>query len=230
MVTECLLPCGEFSHMNKSPLFSGRVIDLAFPIHATAPIPADHGYAVYGAISRLQPSLHELEGLAIHPIIGMHIGSRQMQVTDRSRLTFRCDAKLIPQAIPLAGKAVHLGDVTVRIGVPEVRLLEPAAALHSRLVTIKMPVASATEITEAMFVKAIQSKLRALNVSEQVIVTLGKRRTVRLKGKEVVGYQVFLQGLSAEESLSVLENGLGGRRRIGCGVFGGWKPRKESTA
>ena len=42
---------------------------------------------------------------------------------------------------------------------------------------------------------------------------------VRIKDREIVGYEVVIERLTAEESLTVQEHGLGGRRHMGCGVF-----------
>jgi CRISPR-associated protein Cas6 len=47
----------------------------------------------------------------------------------------------------------------------------------------------------------------------------GRRRVVRIKDKTVVGYGVHVAGLNAAESLCLQEHGLGGRRKMGCGVF-----------
>jgi CRISPR-associated protein Cas6 len=75
------------------------------------------------------------------------------------------------------------------------------------------------------FQKELRRKLEALGVSSQAIVTLGKRRTIRIKDKDIVGYEVVLEGLSAEESLAIQENQPPdpalrfARTRMGCGVF-----------
>ena len=61
-------------------------IDLAFSLLASEPIPADHGYHLYGALSRILPQLHETNGIAVHPIRGQQIGNRQLQLNDRSQL------------------------------------------------------------------------------------------------------------------------------------------------
>ena len=45
------------------------------------------------------------------------------------------------------------------------------------------------------------------------------RRIVRVKGKRIVGYAMLATELTAEESIRLQERGLGGRRRMGCGVF-----------
>jgi CRISPR-associated protein Cas6 len=60
-------------------------------------------------------------------------------------------------------------------------------------------------------------------------LTLGKRRTLRIKDKEVVGYEVLVEALTAEESLNLQEHGLGGRRHMGCGIFSSVGPCEQSS-
>ncbi len=57
---------------------------------STRPIPCDHGYHLYAAVSRVLPSLHQpgspspslhpTSGIAIHPIRGQQIGGRKLAV------------------------------------------------------------------------------------------------------------------------------------------------------
>ncbi len=46
-----------------------------------------------------------------------------------------------------------------------------------------------------------------------------KRKTFQVHGKQVVGYSVLASGLNPEDSITLQENGLGGRRKMGCGFF-----------
>jgi CRISPR-associated protein Cas6 len=46
-----------------------------------------------------------------------------------------------------------------------------------------------------------------------------QRRTLRVRDKVIVGYAMVVEGLTAEESVCLQENGIGGRRRFGCGIF-----------
>ena len=190
-------------------------VDLAFPLLSIKPIPADHGYHLYSALSRVLPELHQQDGIGIHPIRGQQIGNRQFNLDTRSRLILRTDADAIGQLIQLAGKPLTIAGITIRVGVPQVWSLKPAPALRSRLVTIKLK----DGVTPDTFQLSAREQLVALGVSAEAILTLGKRRTLRIKDKEVVGYEVILEGLTAEESLNVQEKGLGGRRHMGCGVF-----------
>jgi hypothetical protein len=46
-----------------------EIVDLAFRV--TGPtVAVDHGYALYAAISRLIPEIHNTTGIGIHPIRG----------------------------------------------------------------------------------------------------------------------------------------------------------------
>jgi len=112
------------------------VVDLAFRLTGDK-IPADHGYALLAAISRLIPAVHGDTTIGIHPIQGRHVGHRLLALTDRSRLVFRLDSDRIGEILPLAGQQLDLDGHRVRVGVPETRALRPVPHLRSRLVVIK---------------------------------------------------------------------------------------------
>jgi len=192
-------------------------IDLAFHCLSAETLAADHAYALYGAISRILPAFHGANGYALHPIRGRQVGSRRMTLTPASRLTLRLPADRIGEALPLAGKTLRIGDATVQVGVPEVRPLIPAPALRSRLVTIK------GFFEPDPFQAAVRRQLKSdtLAVSETATITIVRKRTLRIKDREIIGFETILEGLTAEESLRVQEFGVGGRRHLGCGVFVG---------
>jgi CRISPR-associated protein Cas6 len=176
---------------------------------------------VYSAVSRLLPEAHQADGYGIHPIRGRQLGGRTLQLTEHSRLVIRTDAGEIARFLPLAGQPLRLLDRTLRIGVPQVRSLVPAVAVRSRLVTIKLPDVAAQpgDAAAEAFRAAALRQVGELGVCTEATLSLGKRRTLRIKDKEVVGYEVLVDRLTAEESIVVQENGLGGRRHMGCGVF-----------
>lgn len=206
-------------------------IDLTFAVQTTKPIPADHGYALYGAISRQLPDMHRENGFAVHPIRGRLIGERQLSLMPWSSLTIRVPDGQITPLLSLAGKTLSLGETTLQVGVPQVHALVPTPSLRSRLVTTK----NGHELER--FRAEIQRQLAVLNVTVAFIQTIdernalpansitsaevmiGKRRTLRIKQREIVGYEVIVEGLTAEESLALQEHGIGGRRHLGCGVF-----------
>lgn len=196
------------------------VVDLSFRVVATGPISADHGYPLYSSLSRLTPTIHQANNVAIHPIRGRLVGDRLMSLTPQSRLVIRTPHEQVPGLLPLAGKALSLGPTHLQLGVPELRALIAAPSLRSRLVVIKIKDApSAADLTADLFTAALRRQLDTLEVSPEIDLRLGKRRSLRIKDKEIVGYEVLLAQLSPEQSLTVQEQGLGGRHHMGCGVF-----------
>jgi CRISPR-associated protein Cas6 len=196
-------------------------VDLLFPILGTQPIPADHGYHLYSALSHQLDAIHSENGVGIHPIRGQQLGNRLIALTPSSRLALRTTDDKLAALIKLAGKQLNLAGRTLRIGVPQVYSLTPAPALRSRLVTTK------NGLDQSRFEQELRRQLDVLGISSEAILTIGKRRTLRIHDKEVVGYEVILVGLTAEESLTLQERGLGGRRHMGCGIFVPWQPEGE---
>ena len=207
------------------------IVDLAFRLSGDT-IPADHGYALLGAISRIIPVVHGNDEVGIHPIVGPFIGERLIALDDASRLTFRLDSGLAGEVLPVAGEQLELDGHSIRVGVPETRPLVPAARLHCRLVMIK------GFMEPGPFLEAVRRQLAELHIegvpgllrrqTEKALEGRSAatpdrcpfvRRTIRIRDKTIVGYAVEVQGLRAEESLLLQERGIGGRRRFGCGLF-----------
>ena len=198
-------------------------IDLMFPAMGTF-LPTDHAYALYAALSRLLPPLHDGRlcfGMA--PITGPHVGNGRLQIDSRqSRLRLRLPAADIAHVLPLAGKALDIAGHRIRLGVPELHALPPTPALIARTVTFK----DATDADHLL--KAARQQLDKAGIGGQPRVPEhldreGRpepiRRVVRVKGVRIVGYSLLVEGLGPEESLKLQEVGLGGRRHLGCGLF-----------
>ena len=189
-----------------------QVVDLAFRLSGSR-LPTDHGYFLFAAISKSLPVFHEASGWGVHPVRGTPLGNGTLALSDSSRLVMRLPANAIPLAIPLAGKRLDIGGRTVHVGVPEIRPLRPARHLFSRFVTIKGFADAPDE-----FAQACNRQLEALNVRESR-VRVKKRRVMNVSGYTVVGYSVGLSGLGEADSVLIQERGLGGKRKMGAGVF-----------
>lgn len=210
-----------------------NTLELVFPLIAAHPIPSDHGYLLYGAVTQCLPELHDGEKkLAIHPIRGQQVGNRLIQLTDQSQLVLRVPDGEVAPLLKLAGQALRIGATSVRVGVPQVRGLIPATVLRSRLVTIKIVGTKAAALTPELFLNAARRRLTKMGLSDQIQLTIPtrtgpeadakpvpQRRTMRVHDVEIVGYELIAEGLTAEESLTLQIEGLGGKRHMGCGVF-----------
>ncbi|AQS60190.1 type I-MYXAN CRISPR-associated protein Cas6/Cmx6 [Desulforamulus ferrireducens] len=205
-------------------------VDLAFSLIGTE-IPADHGYLLFSALSKILPFIHTNKQVAIHPISGKRTENRLMYLNQNSYLTFRVPEKMVSELLQLTGSLISIGDYEVRVGVPHVRKLKPAVSLYSPLVVIK------GFMEPESFFGAVHRQLHDMNVrGKPMLVWQDKplqdvggrtgdlhshfvRRTLRVKDKEIVGFALRIDNLTAEESLRVQENGIGGRNRFGCGIF-----------
>ena len=185
-------------------------VDLAFRIKGTH-VPVDHGYSLYSAVNHVV-DIHTAQAIGLHPIRGVYSGDGNLRITSSSRLIFRIPNEEIRIYLKLAGKRLEVDGCALRVGIPEVRLLKPTSILRSRTVTIKGFMESEP------FLEAVNRQLYSLGISSSDVL-LGERRTFRVKDKQVVGFELFVSGLTDEESLTLQTKGLGGRRRMGCGIF-----------
>lgn len=186
------------------------IVDLAFELMGKW-IPVDHGYALYAAMSRLVPAIHSAEGIGVHPIRGRYAANGCLALLPSSRLVLRLSADHIRLYLRMAGKTFEVDGHRLCVGMPEARLLRPATTLYSRLVTIK------GFMEREPFLEAAKRKLNTMGITADL--QLGERRTLRVKDKQVVGFEMLATGLDAESSVRLQEIGIGGRRRMGCGIF-----------
>jgi CRISPR-associated protein Cas6 len=129
----------------------------------------------------------------------------------------------MPMVYHLAGKQLSIGTHSIRLGIPQIYMLRPVERLRARIVTIK------NHQEAESFLAAARLQLEALGIVGEAIVPLdieGKpdRKTIKIKTYSVVGFGLEVSGLSEEDSIKLQILGLGGKRRMGCGVF---VPMKE---
>lgn len=207
-------------------------IDVAFRIIGTE-IPADHSYALYSSLSRQFPHLHEAEWLCVHRIYGVPSGTRTLLLTRKSRLQLRLPSEYLPAILPLAGRRVSLvadkQEFNLRLGVPEVYALKPSPSLFSSCVVIKLSALEGQNRhpDREMYLSAAKAKLNEHGIDGRLWIddqrdSRGRelsRRSLKIKDRVVVGYAMRVTDLNDEDSLRLQEIGLGGRRRLGAGIF-----------
>lgn len=187
-------------------------VDLEFALAGTV-VPRDHGYALFAALARVLGDLHGAKWLAVHPLPGVPRPDGLLALLPRrGGLQLRVEPAQIPRVLALAGKTLDIDGHRVHLGVSRIYPLLPAPSLTARMVVIK-----GFQEPEP-FAEAVKRQLDGLEVSATVEV--GRRRVVTIAADKVVGFGTTLHGLSDEASLIVQRVGIGGRQRMGCGVFG----------
>ena len=197
-------------------------VELSFIVIGQT-LPIDHGYGCYAALTHLQSKLHELHNLSIQTIPGIPDKHGSLHLNEHSRLRIRLPGDQVPLVYPFAGKSLTIGKHTIRLGIPEISLLQPEEKLRSRIVVIK-----GYEEPEA-FLAAAQRQLEQLSIQGTACIPTNpngnpKRRTIKIKQFTVLGFALEVTNLSDEDSLSLQIYGIGGKGKMGCGVF---VPMKE---
>jgi len=211
------------------------IVDLAFTLQSAAQtsdvieVPRDHGYALYGAISRTLPALHEASWLAVHPLGGTPADGNRLRVHPLGGLRLRVPTDHIATALGLTGQTLDVAGTPVRVGAPTVHALVPAASLDARLVVVKLtdvpmrdhPTLARPSLDRAAMEIRVRDELdrqlERLGIAAKA--TLAGHGRMIVAGKQIVGFSVRILGLSADASLALQAAGLGGKRRMGCGVF-----------
>jgi len=201
----------------QNELLDRVYVELSFQAIGQS-LPADHGYGLYSAIAHLAPQVHEQDGLSILTIAGIPDRQGKIFLTERSHLRIRLPYDCLPMVYLLAGKQLSIGSHSIRLGIPQIFMLRPVERLRSRIVTIK------NHQEAESFLAAAKLQLSALGIDGEAIVPLDAddkpdRKTIKIKTYTVVGFGLEVSGLSEADSINLQILGLGGKHRMGCGVF-----------
>ena len=186
------------------------IVDLFFPIVGNT-LPSDHGFALYSALTRVVPELHDAPWWGLHTVRGTRAGPGVLQLGRAAAAGLRLPSDRIGAVLPLAGRTLVVDGHRVALAPPTVHALAPAPALSARIVTVK------GFLDPAPFANAVRRQLEEMEVAASV--ELGTRKIVCVRDRKIVGYSVRIAGLADARSILVQEHGIGGRRRFGCGLF-----------
>ncbi len=200
--------------------------DVSFRLSGDV-VPRDHGYSLYSAICGAIPELHEASWLAVHPIAGVTRDGGLLRLRSNAEVRLRVPPERVATLLPLVGTSLDLGRARVSLGVPTIHPVVPAPRLDARLVHVKITTLplrllngketiDLDRLAES-YRTELERQLTRLDIRKPF--ELAGRNRITVAGKELIGFSVRVSDLSAEESLRLLVNGLGGKRRMGCGVF-----------
>lgn len=192
-------------------------VELSFGIVGET-LPADHGYGLYSRISNFCSAIHTQEGISIQTITGIPDRQGKIYLTNKSRLRIRLPGDYVPLVYSLAGKQLTIGVHSIRLHIPQIFTLQPASSLRARIVTIK-----GFQEPEA-FLEAAKRQLDALEIRGITTIPLNARgetdrKVIKIKRYSVVGFGLEVTNLNDEDSIKLQIQGLGGKRKMGAGIF-----------
>lgn len=184
------------------------MIDVAFALEGDA-LPREHRYALADALQDALPWLGDEARAGVHRLKLVASGDgADALVSPRTRLTLRVPRGRAAETCALTGAQLRVGQYQVRAGRAQQRELLPHGTLYAPLVAADGP-------DEREFLLAVQLTLDALGVRAQPVCG----RWQAAEGGRLVGCSLMLSGLDREQSLALLQQGLGPHRRLGCGLF-----------
>lgn len=174
----------------------------------------DHAYRLYSAIIGVNSRLKNIEW-QMGGISGTRADDGWIKLNLESRLLIRCKLIDLNEFNDLENSTIRIGQNIIQLGQIEGRSLLPQTDLRSEIVTIKT--LFKCHVSPFEFGVALGKQLHELGVS--TIPSIGNRQILKIKDDIVVGYGITFTGLKAQDSIVLQVCGLGGRRRMGCGVF-----------
>jgi CRISPR-associated protein Cas6 len=182
-------------------------------------LPADHGYALYSAITRQLPALHGAPWLGLELLSGVPWRQGIIVLPTRgASLRLRIPADHYGHVLRLAGARLDIAGHSLRLGIPTARPLTPSPSLYARCVTIK-------KFTDPEpFLDAARRQLDALGLNATLELPTDeqgrpRRRIITIQRKHVVGFSLAAHNLNDDDSIRLQTSGIGGRRVMGCGHF-----------
>jgi CRISPR-associated protein Cas6 len=173
-------------------------------------IPRDHGYLLYKEISHLAPWIDEEPLLGIHDIQGADNGHGELVLNRRAKLVIRVPKTRVDDITALTGNTIKVGAYSLEIGEHKTRSLTLHTPLYAHCVTTGAH-------DEKDFAADIIRLLDEMGIDSRFIC--GKQQQIETAEGKVAGYSLMLHGLPLEHAIRVQETGLGGNRKLGCGIF-----------
>lgn len=192
-------------------------VELSFGVIGQT-LPADHGYGLYSAIAHLCPEIHESKGISVQTIYGKPDRKGKIYLNHKSRLRIRVSIDQFSMFYSLAGRHLAIGSHQIQLDIPQIFTLQSSSQLRARIVTIK-----GFQEPESLL-DAANRQLQALEIAGKVSVLLNAdgeadRKTIKIKSFSIVGFGLQVCDLSEQDAIKLQVYGLGGKRKMGCGVF-----------
>lgn len=184
-------------------------VDMVFSIRGKI-IPRDHGFVLWRELRACLPWLDAETHAGIHAIRGAPANDDMLLLTQRTKLVLRLPATRVTDAESLHGRQLDLDGCVLQIGASRQRPLLAFATLYSQLVCTGSD-------DELGFHGDIAAQLGKLDVACKFIC--GRQRALRAGQAELRGYSLMLHDLALEQSTFLQLVGLGGHRKLGCGIF-----------
>jgi CRISPR-associated protein Cas6 len=189
-------------------------VDVTFPLkfRIGTEIPRDHGYLLYSAICKIVPELHGTGIAKIKLIRGKHDGDF-VRLNSSSKLSIRIDESDLNLLTVLVNQTIQLGNSIVSLGIPFGEKLKGSDCLFVPWTIIHLSQKNKQGSFKESFLNSLKFK-----IPSNVNIKLLRQRVTTMKGSRLIGYDLFLENLTEEQSLKLQSLGVGSCTSMGCGI------------
>ena len=196
------------------------IVDAVFAISCRC-LPVDHAYALSQAVQAALPWFAGEPDAGLHTIHGAASASGWMrpeepeallQLSHRAKLALRLPRERLQDAAALSGRTLEVAGWPLGVEALSARPLSRITTLFARTVTF----AGAEEETD--FVAAATAELGAIGIRASTMLC-GRVTALATPARTYQTRSLMLAGLTPEQSLELQRRGLGGERKLGCGLF-----------
>lgn len=193
--------------------------DLTFALSGRA-IPLDYPLALSRAVTRLLPWLPSVPGAGLRLLLGAESGNGwQRDQSDgaliylprRARLILRLPMERLSEAHALAGNVLQIGGFGLCVGEASTVALSPSDTLYAQHVVDETG-------DEHVFLDRVAQAIDALGVTRRNIMC-GKNRRIAGPDGQLCTRSVMVTRLIPHDSLTLMAQGIGSGRLMGCGLF-----------
>jgi CRISPR-associated protein Cas6 len=211
-----------------------EIVDAVFAVTCRS-LPVDHAYALSQAVQAALPWFADEPQAGLHTIHGAASASGWMrpegpeallQLSHRAKLALRLPRERLQDAAALSGRTLEVAGWPLCVEALSARPLSRITTLFARTVTF----AGADE--ETQFLAAAAAELGALGIRASTMLC-GRVTALATPQHTYRTRSLMLAGLTPEQSLELQRRGLGGERKLGCGLFiphkdvGDLRPRQD---
>jgi len=208
---------------------SDDIIDLSFSIKCKC-LPLEHMQDLYDSLNGVLPWLKDEKFAGIHPINGAESGNGWERSSDpdeliylshRQKMTLRLPKEYLAETENLVGHTINVAGYDIELGKTSIKKLSDLPTTFCRSIMVD------GRMDEDDFLEWAFNELKSLDINVKKMMA-GKERVVALtNGNERVTRSLMVAELAQTESVRIQQHGLGGGRKLGCGIF---MPQKDIKA
>ena len=196
------------------------IVDAVFAISCRS-LPVDHAWALSQAVQAALPWFADEPDAGLHTIHGAASASGWMrpegpddliQLSRRAKLALRLPRERLQDAAALSGRTLEVAGWPLGVEALSARPLSRITTLFARTVTF----GGAEEETD--FLAAATTELGELGITATTMLC-GRVTMLSTPARTYRTRSLMIAGLKPEHSLELQRRGLGGERKLGCGLF-----------